>query len=121
MSHGTYAEQLESWRILVNNLESKIDNVPQAAADRAELRKLTDEVQRLSAEIEVASGQLRILTDRRRKAAHAARQKRLLIAAHLQGHFGFDHPGLLSFGIEPRARKRRAKKAKPSGEGTPAG
>ncbi len=117
MSHGTYADQLESWRILVNNLESTIDEVPQAAADHDELRQLMDEVQALSQEIVVASGELRKLTDRRRKVAHAARQKRLLIAAHLQGHFGFDHPVLISFGIDPRTPKKRAKKAKATGEG----
>jgi len=89
MSHGTYADQLESWGILVNNLESTVDSVPQISADRDELRRLTDEVRRLSAEIQVASGELTKLTGLRRKAAHAARQKRLLIAAHLQGHFGF--------------------------------
>lgn len=117
MSHGTYADQLESWGILVNNLESKIDSVPQAAADRDELRQLMDEVQRLSHEIVVASGELRKLTIRRRELAHAARQKRLLIAAHLKAHFGFDHPGLIAFGIEPRTPKKRAKKAKGGGEG----
>lgn len=117
MSHGTYADQLESWGILVNNLESTIDSVPQAAADRDELRQLMDEVQKLSQEIVVASSELRKLTDRRRKVAHAARQKRLVIAAHLKGHFGLDHPVLISFGLEPRTRKKRAKKAKGGGEG----
>lgn len=117
MSHGTYADQIESWRILVNNLESKIDTIPHAAADRDELRQLADEVQGLCNEIVATSGELRKLTERRRKIAYAARQKRLLVAAHLQAHFGFDHPILISFGIEPRTPKKRAKKAKLGGEG----
>ncbi len=117
MSHGTYADQIESWRILVNNLESKIDTIPHAAADRDELRQLADEVQGLCNEIVATSGELRKLTERRRKIAYAARQKRLLVAAHLQAHFGFDHPILISFGIEPRTPKKRAKKANGGGEG----
>ncbi len=117
MSYGTYGHQLERWRVLVNNLKSTIDTVPQAAADRIELEQLIHEVQKLSAEIEVAGGALRILTERRRKVAHAARQKRLVIAAHLKGHFGLDHPALLSFGIEPRVPKKRAKKTKAGGAG----
>ena len=116
MSHGTYADQLESWGILVNNLESRIDNVPQAAADRDELRQLMVEVRKLSQEIIVAGGELRKLTIRRRTIAQQARQKRLQIAAHLKGHFGLDHPGLIAFGIEPQTRKKRAKKAKGGGE-----
>lgn len=117
MSHGTYADQLESWGILVNNLESRLDSVPQAAAARDELRQLMDEVQKLSQEIVSASGELRKLTIRRRNLAYAARQKRLIIAAHLKAHYGFDHPGLIAFGIEPRTPKKRAKKAKVGGEG----
>ncbi|HEV7667988.1 MAG TPA: hypothetical protein VGS22_05660 [Thermoanaerobaculia bacterium] len=38
-------------------------------------------------------------------------------AAYLKAHFGFDHPTLISFGIEPRTPKKRAKKAKAGGEG----
>lgn len=117
MSHGTYADQIESWRLLVNNLESKIDTIPHAAADRDELRQMADEVQGLCNEIVATSGELRKLTERRRKMANAARQKRLQLAAHLQAHFGFDHPGLIAFGIEPRTPKKRARKAKGGGEG----
>ncbi len=117
MSHGTYAHQIEQWHVLVNNLESAIEEVPHARADREELRQMMDEMQRLCAEIEVANGQLRGLIKRRQKLAYAARQKRLVLAAHLKAHFGFDYPRLVAFGIEPRTPRKRTKKVKVGGEG----
>ncbi|HXU32695.1 MAG TPA: hypothetical protein VN851_19165 [Thermoanaerobaculia bacterium] len=111
MSYGTYGHQVDRWRVMVENLEPLLESVPHASDDREELARLADEVRRLTEEIQIAKANLLDVTTRRRRAAQAARKKRLVIAARLQGHFGFEHPALLQFGIEPRApRKRRKKK-----------
>ncbi len=93
----TLPEQVNDWRVMSDNLEPLLREVPYAAPLRKELERLIAEAGRLEAEHGRATARLRRINER--------------LADILRAHFGGRSKALLQFGFRPRAggrpRKRR--------------
>ena len=100
-------ERTHRWYLFVSRAREYQDALPQLAADIEKLDGMFAEASALLAEIALLRAQARIATRRLRVLAREGDMLRTRMAANVRGHFGFDSPQLIGFGLEPRPRRRR--------------
>lgn len=109
-----------NWTLISNNLKPHLTDMPQVQPLQAELDALIGEAHDVDAKQELARGQARDLTRQRQDLEKRGEDLRRRIASHLRGTFGFTSEQLVQFGINPRPRVIRRKKAEEKPADTPA-
>ncbi len=99
--------KLPEWRLLVDNLEPYLGDIPHAEADHEALAEVVRQGQQLEAEQEICKARLREVNQRRAELVVAGRGVRNRLAATVQGTFGLESEKLIGFGLKPRARAPR--------------
>jgi len=94
--------RITRWRVLFQNAQEFLPEVPHVAGDLQELRGIADEVSVLRAERLLQEAKLRETTLKIRKLSKKADSIRGRIGASLKGRFGFDSLLLIQFGFTPR-------------------
>ncbi len=109
------------WRVLFDNTQEYLAEVPQIEGDLQELRGIADEVSALRAERLIQQTKVRETTLKIRKLSKRGDNLRGRIGASLKGRFGFDSLLLVQFGFTPRKKgiDRDPQLSPPSPEGTP--
>jgi hypothetical protein len=92
------------WRILFNNTQEFLADVPHIEGDVRELGAIADEVSILRAERMAQEAKLRETTLKIRKLSKRGDSLRGRIGASLKGRFGFDSLLLIQFGFTPRKK-----------------
>lgn len=96
--------RITRWRVLFQNAQAFLPEVPHLEGDLQELRGIADEVSVLRAERLLQEAKLRETTLKIRKLSKKADSIRGRIGASLKGRFGFDSLLLLQFGFTPRKK-----------------
>jgi hypothetical protein len=96
--------RITRWRVLFQNTQEILPEVPHLEGDLLELRGITDEVSALRAERLTQEMKLREVTLKIRKLSKKADSIRGRIGASLKGKFGFDSVMLIQFGFTPRQK-----------------
>jgi hypothetical protein len=99
------------WDLLGSNVEQHLDEMPQVQPLHTELQGVVGELRTLDNEQEGVRAQLRDIVQRRREVERRGEAVRRRIESHLRGTFGFTNEQLIKFGIKPRPRVIRRKKA----------
>jgi len=92
------------WRVLFDNAQEYLAEVPQIEGDLQELREIVDEVSALRAEQLIQQRKVRETTLKIRKLSKKGDSLRGRIGASLKGRFGFDSVLLIQFGFTPRKK-----------------
>ena len=92
------------WRVLFQNTQEILPEVPQIAGDLQELRGIVDELSVLRAERLMQEKKLREITLTIRKLSKKGDSLRGRIGASLKGWYGFDSLLLIQFGFTPRKK-----------------
>lgn len=100
------------WSLLNDNVEQHLPEMPQVQPLHTELQGLANEIRSLDNEQEETRAKLRDIVQRRREVERRGEVVRRRIEAHLRGTFGFTNEQLIKFGVKPRPRVIRKKKAK---------
>ena len=100
-----------NWVLVSTNLKPHLADMPQVQPLNVELEALIGEAHDVDGRLELARGQARDLTHQRQDIEKRGEALRLRIASHLRGTFGFTSEQLVQFGINPRPRVTRRKKA----------
>ena len=107
----TLPEQINDWKIMHDNLEPLLPELPHVVPLQQELEELIAEAGRLEAEQRVVTAQLRRINERREQLLARGQDVRGRLAELLRAHFGGTSTVLLQFGFKPRTggrpRKRR--------------
>ena len=99
------------WGLLNDNVEEHLPEMPQVQPLHTELQGMASEMRTLDNEQEETRSKLRDIVQRRRDLERRGELVRRRIEAHLRGTFGFTSEQLIKFGIKPRPRVIRRKKA----------
>lgn len=104
------------WRVLFDNTQEYLAEVPQVEGDLRELGEIADKVSALRAERLMQEMKLRETTAKIRILSKKGDSLRGRIGASLKGRFGFDAVLLIQFGFTPR-KKGIDREGKLSAEG----
>lgn len=109
------------WRLLFDNSQEILPEVPHIEGDLQELRGITDEVSALRAERLMQEAKIRKITAKIRMLSKKGDSLRGRIGASLKGRFGFDSFLLIQCGFTPRKKgiDREPQLSRTSPEGTP--
>jgi hypothetical protein len=107
MSPASFAENIRRMELLVANLTSVLEEMPQGKDKHTALNGLLVRAKQFDDEEEQLRGRLRETTAKRRELTAESRRIRRELGAILQAHYGFDNEKLIQFGIRPQARSRR--------------
>jgi len=109
------------WRVLFDNTQEVLQEVPQIEGDVRELGEVADQISALRAERLMQEKKLREITLKIRKLSKRGDSIRGRIGASLKGRYGFDSLLLIQFGFTPRKTgiDREAQLSPPSPESTP--
>ena len=107
MTTVTFAENIRRMELLVANLSSVLDELPQSRDKHTALSSLLVSAKQLDDEEEQLLGRLRETTAQRRELTAEGARIRRELGAVLQAHYGFDNEKLIQFGIRPQARSRK--------------
>ena len=99
------------WGLLNSNVEEHLPEMPQVQPLHTELQGLAGEIRSLDNEQEETRSKLRDIVQRRQEVERRGEVVRRRIEAHLRGTFGFTNEQLIKFGVKPRPRVIRRKKA----------
>jgi len=99
------------WGLLNDNVEEHLPEMPEVQPLRTELQSLAGEITSLDNQQEETRSKLRDIVQRRREVERRGEVVRRRIEAHLRGTFGFTNEQLIKFGVKPRPRVIRRKKA----------
>jgi hypothetical protein len=94
--------RITRWRVLFQNAQVFLPEVPHLGGELQELRGIADEVSVLRAERLLQEAKLRETTLKIRKLSKKADSIRGRIGAGLKSRYGFDSLLLLQFGFTPR-------------------
>jgi hypothetical protein len=106
-----FGRKSTNWSLVSTNLKPHLADMPQVQPLQVELDALIGEAHDVDAKQELARGQARDLTRQRQDIEKRGEDLRRRIASHLRGTFGFTSEQLVQFGINPRPRVTRRKKA----------
>jgi hypothetical protein len=124
MSSGnSFGEKQSGMEVMATNLEPHLEEMPHLKGLHSEIVVHITEAKSLRSEQEVARAQFRDLTQRRKTLIKQGDSLRSRVAAALRSSFGFQSEQLLQFGVSPRPRVLRPRKAKTApvpGAGQPA-
>ncbi|HEX4964600.1 MAG TPA: hypothetical protein VF173_27535 [Thermoanaerobaculia bacterium] len=120
-SAKVFANKITNWDLTNTNVKPHLAEMPQVQPLQVELEAVIAEGRALDSQQEVARSQARDLNNQRLDIEKRGENLRRRIASHLRGTFGFTSEQLIQFGVNPRPRSIRRKKAevKPAPE-TPA-
>lgn len=108
----TLPEDIGDWKILSDNLEPLLGELPYLSAQHAELDRAIEEALRLEAEQEVAIARLREINTERAAVQARGQEIRRKIVFGLRGHYRGTNVKLLQFGVKPLRGGRRSKKTR---------
>jgi hypothetical protein len=108
---NVFGAKSTNWVLVSTNLKPHLADMPQVQPLNAELEALIGEAHDVDGRLELARGLARDLTHQRQDIEKRGEALRLRIASHLRGTFGFTSEQLVQFGINPRPRVTRRKKA----------
>jgi hypothetical protein len=103
-NNRSLSTRIARWRVLFDNTQEILPEVPHLEGDLQELRGIADEVSALRAERLIQEMKLREITLKIRKLSKKADSIRGRIGASLKGRFGFDSLLLIQFGFTPRTK-----------------
>lgn len=109
-------EKLVDWQVLYDSLVSQLPDMPQFAADHKALGDVLAQARDLEKEQEAAASQLRAVNQRRRELLAQGKDLRSRLSHGLRGVLGSQDEKLIAFGVKPRPRVLRRKKAAPPAE-----
>src|SRR5689334_21895215 len=104
-------EKLVDWQVLYDSLVSQLPDMPQFAADHKALGDVLAQARDLEKEQEAAASQLRAVNQRRRELLAQGKDLRSRLSHGLRGVLGSQDEKLIAFGVKPRPRVLRRKKA----------
>lgn len=105
------AEKIEFWKVLHKGIGPELVQQPVITAKHADFGTIIEEADLLQLQQKNLLASLRDINQRRREIAVAGEELRLRLAAVLQAEFGFKSEKLIGFGVKPRRRVRRSRKA----------
>ena len=111
-----FSKKITNWDLTNTNVKPHLAEMPQVQPLQVELEAVIAEGRALDSQQEVARSQARDLNNQRLDIEKRGENLRRRIASHLRGTFGFTSEQLIQFGVNPRPRNTRRKKA----EGKPA-
>jgi hypothetical protein len=109
----SYKENLVDWQTLVENLSSRLGDLPHLAADQKALADLVTQAHTMQDQRDAHKASLQDLNKQRQALAARATRIQNRLAASLRGAFDVDSEKLVEFGVKPRrkvARRTRAAK-----------
>ncbi len=107
MKRRTYAEQVDRWQSVAQNIEEMVPHLPGIEAHYAEL-KLKIEALRLAHDgIQAMTGKQHEAVVQRQKLAGEVREIVRRISAISRGQLGFKNPLLDTFGVRSETRRNR--------------
>jgi hypothetical protein len=117
----TVPEQVNDWKVMCDNLEPLLRELPYVAPLRRDLERLIAEASRLEAEQTVLTGKLRRVNEERAELLVRGQEVRDRLASMLRSHFGGKSKELIQFGFKPRAggRPRKSRRRQPPPEPAP--
>jgi hypothetical protein len=116
-----FSARVRSWDLLNENLKPHLAEMPHVQLLQTELQGHLDEARALDTQQEDLRAQLRDLVHRRQEVEKQGETVRRRVEAHLRGTYGYTAEQLIKFGVKPRPRVIRRKKAEtPTGETPPA-
>lgn len=106
-----FSNRITSWDLTSSSVKPHVAEMPQVQPLLTELDALIPDARSLDSRMELARSQARDLTKQRHDIEKQGENLRRRIASHLRGTFGFTSEQLGQFGINPRPRVIRRKKA----------
>jgi hypothetical protein len=103
--------KIRSWDLLNENVKPLLPDMAHMQPLQTELQAFLDEVRGIDNEQEEARSKLRDLVRRRQELERQGEVVRRRMQAHLRGSFGYTNEQLIKFGVKPRPRVIRRKKA----------
>lgn len=107
MATQSFAEQMNTSALLVNNLKQYLTDMPHLGGLHGELEALITNGRALEDQRGLHLSLLRDTNAQRRELEKKSRDLRLRIASALRSAFGPDNQKLLEFGVKPRTARRR--------------
>ena len=112
----SFSIKTNNWQLMNNNLEPRLDKLPQFRPIQEELAAVVVDARQLEGEQENARKQLTELVRRRQELERRGEDIRRRAAALLRGTFGFTSEELIPFGMNPSPRNTAARKRKKKAE-----
>jgi len=107
MPRKTFAETMQSWKLMLSESRRLLAELPELADLHAELERLLAEAQKQSDRVKKLSAQRRIAARLCKEAMAAGTEVRLRLRGGLVHRFGPKSEQLIAFGLKPRPRKIR--------------
>jgi hypothetical protein len=111
MSNRTFKESLGDWQVLYDNLAPQLTDMPLLSPDHTALGALLGQARDLENRQEAARAQLRDVNQQRRQMLKQGGDTSGRLALGLKSILGAQNEKLIEFGVKPRPRKLRRKKA----------
>jgi regulator of replication initiation timing len=108
-----FSTRVRSWDLLNENLKPHLAEMPQVQPLQTELQEHLEEARALDTQQEDLRAQLRDLVHRRQELEKQGEIVRRRVEAHLRGTYGYTAEQLIKFGVKPRPRVIRRRKATP--------
>jgi hypothetical protein len=106
-----FGKTVNNWQLVNDNLKPHLAEMPQVQPIAAELETVIGRARTLENEQEITRGRLRELIRQRQDTEKQGENLRRRLASFLRGTFGFTSEQLIQFGINPRPKKTRPRKA----------
>jgi len=106
----TFRKRIGGWTLMTQNLKPQLPNLPDLAAQHADLEKTIADAQALVNEQEDLRGKLRKTIQQRQALEKQGEDLRQRISANLQSKLGFADAGLMAYGVVPKKKRVRSKK-----------
>ena len=119
LKNRSLSARVGRWRLLFDNTQEILPEVPHIEGDLQELHGIAQEVSALRAERMVQEAKLRIITAKIRLLSKKGDNIRGRIGASLKGRFGFDSFLLIQCGFTPRKKGIDREPKLPEGTLTP--
>jgi hypothetical protein len=107
----TFRNRIGGWALIAGNLKPQLTDMPELAAQHADLEKTIADAQALVLEQEDLRGRLQKTIRQRQDLEKHGEDLRLRLGAGLQSKLGFRDEGLRTFGIAPKKKSVRRKKS----------
>ena len=108
-----FSTRVRGWDLLNESVKPHLADMPQVQPLQTELQGLLDEARSLDTEQEETRSKLCDIVHRRKEVERRGETVRRRVEAHLRGSYGYTAEQLIKFGVKPRPRVIRKKKAKP--------
>jgi hypothetical protein len=110
MATVTFRKKIGGWTLLTENLKPQLPNMPDLAAQHADLEKTIADAQALANEQEDLRGKLKKTIQQRQALEKQGEDLRQRLSAALQSKLGFADAGLMTNGVVPKKKRVRSKK-----------